>query len=108
VQLDKVLAGAGWTRDKSSLGDIELNISKDFAVPITTRSGIFVDVESTETVDTLKATPQPMLPKYIRAAVALRGGLASGINPSQDDLAKPFPVVPGNSTSVFIIVGKKP
>lgn len=46
VQIDKVLSDAGWTRGKptpeSPVGDIQLNISKDFAVPTTTRSGIFV------------------------------------------------------------------
>ena len=112
VQIDKVLANAGWTRVKpppqGSFGDIQLNISKDFGVPVTSRSGIYVGVQSTETVDVLKATPQPMLPTYIRAALALKAGLASGIVPVDEGLTTPLPADPGNSTSVFIVVGKKP
>jgi hypothetical protein len=113
VQLDKVLANAGWTRVKpppqSSFADIQLNISKDFGVPITTRSGVYVGVQSSVSLDALKATPQPMLPAYIRAAMALKGGLAAGISPAEPNLnlAAPLPVEPGTSTSVFIIVGKK-
>jgi hypothetical protein len=111
VQLDKVLADAGWTRvkpaPKSSFGDIQLNISKDFAVPITTRTGVYVGAQSTEPVDELKATPLPLLPAYLRAAMALKGGLASNINPHEGDFG-PLTVDPGSSTSVFIIVGKKP
>ncbi|MGB9206316.1 MAG: hypothetical protein WCB94_20325 [Terriglobales bacterium] len=112
VQLDKVLANAGWKRVKppsqNSFGDIQLNISKDFGVPVTTRSGVYVAVQSTETVDALKATPLPMLPVYIRAAMALKKGLATGINPAEADLASSLTVETGSSTSVFIIVGKKP
>jgi hypothetical protein len=111
VQLDKVLTDAGWTRGElppqNSFGDIHLNISKELSVPITSRSGIYVGAQSAETLDALRATPQPLLPEYIRAAMALRGGLASGVNPSQEDLMSPLPVDPGNSASVFIIVGKK-
>lgn len=112
VQLDTVLANAGWKRVKpspqSSFGDIQLNISKDFAVPTTIRSGIYVEVQSAETLDALKATPQPMLPMYIKGALTLRGGLASGIIPADANLVGPLPIDPGNSTSVFILVGKKP
>jgi len=112
VQLDKVLVNAGWIRVKpppqNSFGDIQLNISKDFAVPIAARSGIFVAVQSAETIDALKAIPQPMLPTYIRAGMALKGGLASSISPAQADLATPLVVESGKSTSVFILVGKKP
>jgi hypothetical protein len=110
VQLDKVLTDAGWTRKlppQNSFGDLRLNISKDFAVPIATRSGVYVGAQSAETVDALKATPQRLLPGYIRAAMALKGGLASGINPPEGDFG-PLPVDPGDSTAVFIIVGKKP
>lgn len=111
IQLDKALADAGWTRGKlppqNSFGDIQLNISKDFAVPITSRSGVYVGAQTTETVDALKAIPVPQLPEYLRAAMALKGGLASGITPSEGDLG-PLPVDPGNSTSVFILIGKKP
>ena len=111
VQLDKVLTDAGWKRGKlppnGSFADIQLNISKDFAAPITTRSGVYVGAQSTETVDALKATPAPILPGYIKAAMALKGGLASGINPPEGDFG-PLPIDPGNSTSVFILVGKKP
>jgi hypothetical protein len=39
--------------------------------------------------------------------MALKGGLASGINPPEGDLG-PLPVEPGDSTAAFIIVRKKP
>ncbi len=110
VQLDKALEDAGWKRGKlpqGSAADIQLNIAKDFAVPITTRSGVYVGAQSTETIDTLKETPAALLPEYIRAAMALKGGLASGIDPPEGDFG-PLPVDPGNSTSVFILIGKKP
>lgn len=111
IQIDKALASAGWTRGKlppqGSFGDIQLTISKDFAVPITSRTGVYVGAQSDETVGELKATPLSLLPSYIRAAMALKGGLASNINPPEGDFG-PLPVDPGNSTSVFIIVGKKP
>lgn len=112
VQIDEVLKNAGWTRVKpppqNSYGDLQLNISKDFAVPITSRSGIYVVVQSTQTVDALRATQPPLLAAYIRAAMALKGGLASSVNPEEADLQTPLQVDPGSSTSVFIIVGKKP
>jgi hypothetical protein len=111
IQLDKVLTDAGWTRVKpqspNAFGDIQLNISKDFGVPITTRTGVYVGAQSTETPDKLMAIPMPLLPQYLRAAMALKGGLATGIDPQEGDLG-PLPVDPGSSTSVFIIVGKKP
>jgi hypothetical protein len=109
-QLDKALTDAGWTRGKlppNSVADIELNISKDFAVPIATRTGVYVWAQSSQTVDALKATASLVLPEYLKAAMALKGGLASGINPPEGDLG-PLPVEVGNSSSVFIIVGKKP
>jgi hypothetical protein len=49
TQLDKALAATGWTRKlppQNSFGDLRLNISKDFAVPTTTRSGIYVGAQS--------------------------------------------------------------
>jgi hypothetical protein len=110
IQLDAVLTGAGWIRatlPPVGNAEIKLNISKDFAVPITTRSGVYVGAQTGETADVLQATPVPLLPGYMRAAMALKGGLASGINPPEGDFG-PLPVDPGNSTSVFIIVGKKP
>lgn len=112
VQIDKVLSGAGWTRGKPTpelpIGDIQLNISKDFAVPITTRSGIFVGVQSTETVDALNATPLLLRPTYIRAAMLLKGALAASMRPSEAELSTPLSADPGKSSDVFIIVGKKP
>lgn len=111
-QIDQVLTDAGWKRGKipsqNSFGDIVLNISKDFAVPISSRSGVFVAAQSKEQIEALKMVPMPLLPMYIRAAMALKGGLASGISPSQDGLMSPLVVEAGDSTSVFIIVGKKP
>lgn len=77
VQLDKVLSDAGWTRDKlpsqNSFGDIQLNIAKDFSVPITTRTGVYVGAQSIKKLDELKSTPIQQLPAYIRAAMALKG-----------------------------------
>jgi hypothetical protein len=113
MQIDKVLADAGWTRVKlppqTSSVDIHLTI-KDFTVPITTRFGVYVVAQSTKTAEALNAISPPMLPAYIRAAMALKAGLgsAAGIYPAQGDLANPLSVESGNSTSVFIIVGKKP
>ena len=109
TQIDKALLAAGWARKlptQDSFGDLRLNLAKDFPVPITTRSGIYIGAQSTETVDALRA--QLMLPEYIRAAMALKGALGVGINPPEPDLISPLQVDPGTSTSVFIIVGKKP
>ena len=111
VQIDKLLGNAEWKRVKPptpSFADIELTISKDFSIPVTSRSGIYVAVQSTEAVEVLKATPLPKFPVYIKAAMGLKQGLASGISPAQANLADALNVEPGNSTSVFIIVGKKP
>jgi hypothetical protein len=111
IQLDKVLTDSGWTRVKpppqGSFGDVELNISKDFSVPITSRSGVYVGAQSSESVSALQATSLATLPEYLRAAMALKGALATGINPQEGDLG-PLPIDPGTSTNVFIIVGKKP
>jgi hypothetical protein len=109
IQLDAALTKAGWVRIKLPQQDMQitLNIAPGFAVPLTTRSGVYVVAQSTETSDSLKAIPVHLLPGYIRAAMALKGGLASGINPPEGDFG-PLPLDPGNSTSVFIIVGKKP
>lgn len=111
MELDKALTAAGWMRGKlppqNPFGDIQLNISKDFSVPITSRTGVYVGAQSTKKVDELRATPLSLFPEYIRAAMALKGALASDINPQEGDLG-PLPVDPGDSTSVFIVVGKKP
>lgn len=109
VQLDAALTAAGWVREPLSAegrAQITLNVAPGFAVPLTTRSGVLVGAQALER-DALMATPFPQLPEYIRAAMALKGALASGINPQEGDFG-PLQVDPGNSTSVFLLVGKKP
>ena len=112
VQIDKALTGAGWTRGKlpsQNAVDIQLNISKDFAVPLTTRSGVVIAVQSSENIVALQGRPVSTYAPYIRAGMLLKGRLGMSITPSQDGLdTLPLEADPGDSTSVFIIVGKKP
>jgi hypothetical protein len=67
-----------------------------------------VGAQSTETIDTLKATPLTLLPGHIKAAMFLKGALAANIKPAEGDLTRPLPIDPASSASVFIVVGKKP
>jgi hypothetical protein len=103
---------AGWKRGKlppnNHFGDIQVTIAEDFRVPPTIRSGVFVETESTEKLEVLKAMPALMLPQHIKAAQMLKLGLSTGLDPPQDDLTKPLAVGPGDSMSVWILVGKKP
>jgi hypothetical protein len=65
-------------------------------------------VHSIKTVDELKAMHGQAIPEYIKGMMLLRGGLASRMSPADRSLAGPLPVDPGDSTGVFILVGKKP
>ncbi|MBB5059181.1 hypothetical protein HDF16_003904 [Granulicella aggregans] len=91
---------------QNSFGDVQLTISKDFSVPIAMRSGVYVGAQSSNRA-ALPSEPIQMLPEYIRAAMALKGGLATDIAPQEGDLG-PLSVDEGGSKSVFILVGKKP
>jgi hypothetical protein len=90
IQIDKALAAAGWTRGKllpqSSFGDIQLTISKDFSVPLTTRSGVLVAVQSSESAVALQGRPIFTYAPYIRAGMLLKGRLGLSISPPQDRL----------------------
>jgi hypothetical protein len=112
VQIDKALTSAGWTRGKlpsQNPIDIHLTISKDFNVPLTTRSGVTVAVQSSESAAALQGRPTFTYAPYIRAGMLLKGRLGLSISPLQDGLdTLPLQVDPGDSTSVFIIIGKKP
>lgn len=72
-------------------------------------TGIAISVESTESIQALRALPADELPPNVRAALALRSNLSSSISPSPDSgVNKTVNVVSGKDPFVLITVGKKP
>lgn len=108
-EIDTALQLAGWKRQPPPLkGGIVLTIGKDFQVPPDVRTGVRMEVESTEKLEVLKQLPTSALPRYIQAGAALKRGLYASIMPTQEDLNTPLGVNQGTSTVVAILVGKKP
>jgi hypothetical protein len=108
-EMDTALQLAGWKRLPSPLkGGLAVTIDGNFQVPPDVRTGVKVEVESTEKLETLKQTPMGAMPQHIQAASALKWGLYLSIGPIQTDLGSSLGVNQGSSTVVAILVGKKP
>lgn len=109
VAIDKALTSAKWKRVNPPIapGGISILIN-GLNIPVTTRSGIWVEAESTEKAEELNARPAFVFPQYIRAGAALKGELFSSISPQQQSLTGPLGIDPGTSRLVTILVGKKP
>jgi hypothetical protein len=111
-QIDSALQVAGWKRVKPSPDpSIVVNVygkEQDFGVALGATTGVEVDVDSTASIDSLRATPQEAWPSLVRIAGALRNELASRITPTVGNVRKDLVVTPGSSTVIRIAVGKKP
>jgi hypothetical protein len=74
-------------------------------------TGVAISVESTESVESLRALPAEELPPHVRAALALNSNLSSNVWPPQENgviKALTLNVVSGTDPFVLITVGKKP
>jgi hypothetical protein len=109
-QIDSALSIAGWKRGKAPGGFPALNVygrDVDFAVPTTVMTGIQVSVDSTESLETLKAFAVDKLPSPVKTAVILKLALDPNLSPAETN-PKLVDVEPGTSTTVRVVVGKKP
>ena len=108
MQINDALQRAGWQRVKGVHHFPALGLfGKDDDVGTIVTTGIFISVESPESLASLQALRLDKLPSPVNAAVALNAGLSSGIFP-QDVNPKLVNVQMGTSKTVQISVGKKP
>jgi hypothetical protein len=113
-EIDIALQLAGWKRLKPpTAGAIILNVNvygekADFGVPPRIGTGVLVSVDSSESADSLKLRPQEEWPLLVKTAVALKNALSLSVSPAQGGIGKDVIVESGTSTTVRIIVGKKP
>src|ERR1700677_3182709 len=109
--LDAALQDAGWRRAEPPGGFPAVNVfgnAENFAVPVGFNTGVAVIAESNESLASLRSTPEIKLPANIRAAVALDKALDRSVSPREAiSLFAPVQIVPGNSATVRIAVGKK-
>jgi hypothetical protein len=109
--LDAALRDAGWRRVAPPRGFPAISVygtAENFSVPVGFGTGVNIIVESNELLSSLRTTPEIKLPPHIRSAEALTKALAWSISPREEiTLINPVSVVPGNSTTVRIAVGKK-
>jgi len=110
-QLDSVLQSAEWKRGSAVGGFPAIKVfgNDSYAVPQALTSGLRVSVESTESMEVLKAKPIADLPSSIRAAIALIETLYPNLDPPQQSQADSnlIHVDKGSSTVVRISVGRK-
>lgn len=107
--INNTLTAAGWKRinlPNTQPGEIEVTLN-GFKVPVTTRSGVWIEAESTEKIEDLRSLPPFLFPRYISGGMALKGALFSSIFPQQENLKSAFGVNLGPSKAVAILVGKK-
>jgi hypothetical protein len=112
-QIDSALQLAGWKRAKptptSVIGLPMPDFGKDFIIAVGAQTGIEIEVDSTESIDSLRSTPAEGWPPLVKAAGTLKNALAALITPAaEDNLRKDLVVTPGPSTVIRIAVGKKP
>jgi hypothetical protein len=119
-EISDALRQAGWKPSfapTTGRGDLSIRVNNfPFGVALTINTGVHMQAESEEKVETLKGLPLSKVPRQLQAAFALKNALASSISPSQDDLlSSQVGVVnpsdrqnPRNFTAVLIEVGKKP
>ena len=108
-QIDSLLQLSGWKR-------VQANITTGVSFPFEGVSispmvgtGVLIEVESTKKVESLRATPTPLLPAHIQAGMVLKSELAAAIFPEDDGLkTRAFNVGQGTSTAVKILIGQKP
>ncbi len=110
--IDDVLQKSGWKRGNSVRGFPAVNIygsdRPDFSVPAGFATGIEVLVDSPEPLSSLQALSVDKLPTLVKAAVALNLGIASCLNPpEQQSEHRPVNVQNGTPSTVRIAVGKK-
>lgn len=112
-QIDSVLQLAGWKRVKPNPAPvIVLNVygkEQDFGVAPGTSTGVGVEVDSTESIDSLRSTSSDRWPTTVRAAGLLKNNLAAFISPvDEGNVQKELVVTTGSSVVVRISIGKKP
>ena len=111
-QIDSALQLAGWTRVKPSPAPtIVLNVygkEQDFGTAITASTGVEVEVDSTDSIGLLMATPHEMWPRQVQIAAVLRNALANSITPAEGNVRKDVVVEQGSSPAIRIMVGMKP
>jgi hypothetical protein len=76
-------------------------------VGIGTQIGVVVQVDSTESVESLRSRPSGPWPPLVRAAATLRNALATVITPVAGNVGKELVVLPGSSPVIRIAVGSK-
>jgi hypothetical protein len=110
--IDSTLHDAGWIRVKllnsNEFGVLNLDVfgDKDFGVPTTAGSGVWIMVKSPVAIPLLESEPSGMRPANVRAADALHAALDASIFPKNP--AENVTVLKGDSSSVLILVGAKP
>jgi hypothetical protein len=110
--IDSTLHDAGWIRIKltnpTEFGVVMLDVfnNKDFGVPTTAGSGIWVMLKSPESLSILESEPDSRHPANLRAAEALHAALDASIFPTNP--AENITLLKGDPSSVFILVGAKP
>lgn len=109
--LDGTLQQAGWKRGAQASGFPSLNIYGDgtLSVPVSLKNGVHVTVQSETDFEILAKLPEPMMPSYIRAGVALLKLLALHLTPEHVPSTVEVEKESGSPhATVFIIIGKKP
>ncbi len=112
-QIDGMLQLAGWKRQKRTSAPLGIPA---FSIPgiegvvnMGAHIGVYIVVESSESLQALQLLPIDKLPPHVRIAVLLNGGIFSNLSPPED--SKDFNVVaidPGTSKVIRINVGRKP
>ncbi len=108
-QTDNLLVLSGWKRVQAKIPGGNRFIFEDISILPIVFTGVRVEVESTETVETLRAKPTPLLPSYIQAGIILKSELAAAISPVDEGLrTREYNVEQGTSMAVKLWIGQKP
>jgi hypothetical protein len=109
-EIDSALQLAGWNRVKPPTGFPSIMVygkDVDFPVVSSLQTGLLIVINSPETLPALMAVPDDRKPEYIKAAGTLSLTLSSHLSPPQVRVIS-VDVEPGTSSTVQIIIGKKP
>lgn len=112
-QIDAALHAAGWKRvAPSPVPMISMNVfgdKPDERVGLGTLTGVEIEVDSTESTDSLNSKPSTEWPKPVQVGGFLKNALSASIDPPSDsNVLKDLVVTNGSSAVVRILVGKKP
>ena len=109
-EIDSALQLAGWKRVKPSptpfIGAQFDDLEKGFLVALGTQVGVVVEVDSTESVESLRSMSSENWPPLVRTAAMLKNSLAVVIIPA-DNVQKDVVIHKGSSPTIQIAVGSK-